>query len=290
MLGDLTAAEVARARARGGRRGALLGALERERRAVRVRVGGRGAPHRRRRRRPLPRRARRRAPGGLPDAFLGGRAGCAARARCAATRAAHGPFTTEQPRARCGVGPRSSSALRELERAGDAGARRAASRLAPRRGAGEREWCDVEVLRRLRRASLAALRREIEPAERRAYASFLPAWHGIDRHRAAGAGVDRLREQLVPLQGLALTPRTWEREVLPRRVGAYSTTWMDELCASGELVWVGAGALGRNDGRVALYFREDVALLGPPTRRGEAPQRRGGHAGDLRYTRAYARV
>ena len=105
---------------------------------------------------------------------------------------------------------------------------------------------------------LAALRREIEPAQRRAFAAFLPAWQGVDRHAAVGAGIERLREALVALQGLALTPRTWELEVLPRRVGAYSTTWMDELCAGGELVWVGAGALGRSDGRVALYFREDV--------------------------------
>ena len=52
--------------------------------------------------------------------------------------------------------------------------------------------------------------------------------------------------------------------MLPRRLGAYSPTWLDELCTSGELVWIGAGALGRNDGRVALYFREDVRLAGPP--------------------------
>ena len=52
--------------------------------------------------------------------------------------------------------------------------------------------------------------------------------------------------------------------MLPRRLGAYSPTWLDELCTSGELVWIGAGALGRSDGRVALYFREDVRLAGPP--------------------------
>ena len=52
--------------------------------------------------------------------------------------------------------------------------------------------------------------------------------------------------------------------MLPRRLGAYSPTWLDELCTSGELVWIGAGARGRNDGRVALYFREDVRLAGPP--------------------------
>jgi ATP-dependent helicase Lhr and Lhr-like helicase len=59
--------------------------------------------------------------------------------------------------------------------------------------------------------------------------------------------------------------------VLPRRTGAYSQAWMDQLCASGELVWVGAGALGRRSGRVALYFREDARWLGPPPFKGEPP-------------------
>ncbi len=68
----------------------------------------------------------------------------------------------------------------------------------------------------------------------------------------------------MPLQGVALTPKVWEGDVLPRRLGAYSPAWLDELCTSGELVWIGAGARGRSDGRVALYFREDVRLAGPP--------------------------
>ena len=67
----------------------------------------------------------------------------------------------------------------------------------------------------------------------------------------------------MPLQGVALTPEVWERDVLPRRLGAYSPAWLDQLTTSGELVWIGAGALGRT-GRVALYFREDVRLAGPP--------------------------
>jgi ATP-dependent helicase Lhr and Lhr-like helicase len=268
LIGDLSGAE-AQARVHAGVDAqALLTALERERRVVRVRLGGEeryiaaddaglyrdalGA---------VP-------PGGLPEAFLGDvpDALVVLLRRYAAT---HGPFPTALLAARYELPAAAVElALGELERSGAL----VRGELHPE-GEG-REWCEVEVLRRLRRASLAALRREIEPAERRAYAAFLPAWHGIDRF-SGGAGIDRLREQLGPLQGLALTPRTWEREVLPRRLGAYSSAWIDELCASGELVWVGAGALGRRDthggtgGRVALYFREDVALLGPPPRRGE---------------------
>ena len=117
-----------------------------------------------------------------------------------------------------------------------------------RPGGTTREWCDPEVLRRLRRASLAALRAEIEPADQRAFARFQASWQGVDRHPPTGAGVDRLREALVPLQGLALPLEVWERDVLPRRTGAYSPAWLDQLCASGEIVWVGAGALGRRSG------------------------------------------
>jgi len=202
-------------------------------------------------------------PGGLPAAFLDETTEPLARLvrRYART---HGPFTTRQLADRYAADP--GPVLRELERAGDL----VRGELRP--GGSEREWCDPEVLRRLRRASLATLRKEVEPAEQRALARFLPAWQGVDASPAGGAGVDRLREVLVPLQGLALAPEVWERDVLPRRAGAYSPSWMDQLCASGELVWVGAGAIGRGSGKVALYFREDARWLGPPTQKAEPPE------------------
>jgi ATP-dependent helicase Lhr and Lhr-like helicase len=240
----------------------MLGDLERERRAVEMRIGGEdrwiaaedaglyrdafGA---------VP-------PGGLPDAFLEEVEAPFERLvrRYART---HGPFTTRELHDRYAVDP--SPVLKALERAGDL----VRGELRP--GGGEREWCDTDVLRRLRRASLASLRKEVEPAEQRALARFLPAWQGVDASPASGAGVDRLREVLVPLQGLALAPAVWERDVLPRRTGAYSPTWLDQLCAGGELVWVGAGSLGRNSGKVALYFREDACWLGPPPFKGDRP-------------------
>jgi ATP-dependent Lhr-like helicase len=261
-VGDLTAAEVADRVLDGIDASAMLAELERERRAVRVRI-----------------RAEERwiaaddaglyrdavgamPPGGLPAAFVADvpEALKALMRRYAATR---GPFSATAARDRYGVDP--SAALTSLEQDGEL----VQGELRP--GGTQREWCDAEVLRRLRRASLAVLRKEIEPAEQRALARFSPNWQGVDRHPAAGAGIDRLRDVLVPLQGLALSAELWERELLPRRCGAYSPTWMDQLCAAGEVVWLGAGALGRSSGRVALYFRDDVDLLGPPPARADPP-------------------
>ncbi len=194
-------------------------------------------------------------PGGLPDSFLEpvDDPMAALVRRYAAT---HGPFPTRQLADRYGVDP--TPALRELEASGAL----VRGELLP--GGSEREWCDADVLRRVRRASLARLRKEVEAADRTELARFLPSWQNVDVHGRTGAGPDRLREALVPLQGVALTPKTWERDVLPRRLGAYSPAWLDELCTSGELVWLGAGSLGRSDGKVALYFREDVRIAGPP--------------------------
>ncbi len=182
-------------------------------------------------------------PGGLPDVFLEG--GPESLRRLVLRYAkGRGPFTTDQASARFGLDV--EPVLRELE------AEEQLVRGELRPGGTEREWCDPDVLRRLRRASLAALRREVEPVEQAALARFLPGWQAVDRRGT-------LREALVPLQGLALPVALWEAEVLPRRVTNYRPEQLDQLCATGELVWVGAGL-----DRVALYFREDAPVIGRP--------------------------
>jgi ATP-dependent helicase Lhr and Lhr-like helicase len=180
-------------------------------------------------------------PSGLPDAFLQGGPD-SLRQLVLRYAKGRGPFTTQQANARFGRDV--SGVLAELERADQL----VRGELRP--GGVEREWCDPDVLRRLRRASLAALRREVEPVEPPALARFLPGWHGVDRRAS-------LREALVPLQALPLPAALWESDVFPRRVPAYRAELLDALCASGEVVWVGAGS-----DRVALYFREDAAALG----------------------------
>jgi len=132
-----------------------------------------------------------------------------------------------------------------------------------RPGGADREWCDPEVLRMLRRRSLARLRKEVEPVSGAAYARCLTRWHGI-------GGVERLREALIQLEALALPASVLERDILPARVRGYQPRMLDELCAAGEFVWLGRGPLGRDDGRIALYRRERFRDLAPCPQ-GDAP-------------------
>jgi ATP-dependent Lhr-like helicase len=165
----------------------------------------------------------------------------------------HGPFTTAEVAGRLGVAAeRVASVLAELDQAG----RVVRGEFRP--GGTEREWCDVEVLRQLRRRTLAALRREIEPVEAEAYARFLIDWQGVG---SARRGIDGLVEVLGTLQGASIPASVLEADVLPARLRAYSPADLDALCAAGETVWVGAGALGSGDGRVRLLFRDQAAAL-----------------------------
>jgi ATP-dependent Lhr-like helicase len=275
-LGDLTEEEVAgRCSGAAAAATAWLAELEASRRAIRLRVGGEdrwiaiedagryrdavgAAP-----------------PAGVPAAFLAPAADSLGGllARWART---HGPFTAAEPARRWGLPPRVvEEALSALLGAGTI------LRGEFRPGGAEREWCDPEVLRQLRRRSLARLRREVEPVEQAAYARFLLAWQGV---APAGAGdppargavaLERLAEAVDQLAGLPIPASVLERDVLPARVPGYLPRMLDELGALGEVAWVGRGSLGRDDGRVALVRPGREGLLWPV----DGPGAGGGGAG-----------
>jgi ATP-dependent Lhr-like helicase len=132
----------------------------------------------------------------------------------------------------------------------------------------EREWCEISVLTQLRRRSLAALRREVEPVEQQALARFLPKWHDIDSQRK---GTDALVSALTALQGASLIASTLEIDVLPLRVRGYRASDIDELCTAGEVIWVGAGGLGASDGRIRFFFADQFSTLAPSLEWPEPP-------------------
>ncbi len=185
-------------------------------------------------------------------------------ARYAAT---HGPFLATAPASRLGAPvQRIVAALAALETEG----RVVRGEFRP--DGVEREWCDVDVLRQLRRRSLASLRREVEPVEPDAYARFALAWHGV--HTGARHGVDGLVEVLGQLQGAPIVASALETDVLASRLRGYSPAHLDALCTSGDVVWVGAGPIGAADGRVRLFFRDQARLLLPSTDPVEPPSGR----------------
>lgn len=164
----------------------------------------------------------------------------------------HGPFTVSEAAERFGIG--------------SAVARDVLARLANekrvvegefRPGASGSEWCDAEVLRRLRRRSLAAAREEVEPVSTATLGRFLPGWQHVGGSLRGLDGVVTVVEQLagVPVPASAL-----ESLILASRVRDYSPAMLDELTATGEVLWSGAGQISGKDGWVSLHLADSSPL------------------------------
>lgn len=162
------------------------------------------------------------------------------------------PFSADQVAARLGLGT--------------AVARDALGRLAARGRLTEgefrpdghgTEWCDPEVLRMLRRRSVAALRQEAEPVSPDTLARFLPAWQHVTDPLRGPAGLLSVIEQL---DGAVMPVSAVESLVLPSRVRDYQPAWLDELTTAGDVVWIGHSSLPGGDGRMSLHLAEDAAL------------------------------
>ncbi|MET3811268.1 crosslink repair DNA glycosylase YcaQ family protein [Arthrobacter sp. UYEF3] len=198
----------------------------------------------------------------------------------------HGPFTAAEAAARLGLGVAVvGTALKRLAAdgravegefrphvappedastaAGEADGATATPPLLPPL-AGSSEWCDAEVLRKLRRRSLAALRAEVEPVDGSAYGRFLPAWQNVrtpgGRGQSALRGLDGIITAVDQLSGLPIPASAWEPLVLAGRVSNYQPAMLDELMAAGEVLWSGAGSLPGNDGWVSLHLADSAEL------------------------------
>jgi ATP-dependent Lhr-like helicase len=169
----------------------------------------------------------------------------------------HAPFTTARAAARFGVETSSvEPALTVLNAQG----KLLEGEFHPQ--GTSREWCDPEVLRIVRRKTLARLRKEVEPVDEAVYARLIARWQGVSTPRR---GLDAILDAVELLQGVALPASVLEREILPARVREYRRGDLDALVAAGEVVWVGVDRLGRRDGRIALYTAQNFARLLPPS-------------------------
>jgi ATP-dependent Lhr-like helicase len=169
----------------------------------------------------------------------------------------HGPFTPREAADRFALDAAAvENALRLLAHEGRA------LEGGFRPGGLHREWCDAEMLRQIRRKSLARLRREVEPVEQHTLARFLTHWQGLLAPRRSGHGnLDGLLDAIESLQGAPLPASLVETAILPARIADYAPAGLDTLIAAGEVAWAGVEPMGERDGRIALFLADKLPLL-----------------------------
>ncbi len=169
----------------------------------------------------------------------------------------HGPFTLREAAERFALDTEVvEAALRQLAHEG----RVLEGGFRP--GGLHREWCDAEILRQIRRKSLAKLRREVEPVEQHTLARFLTHWQGVLAPRRTGtAHLDALLDAIESLQGAPLPASLLETSILPARIADFTSAGLDTLIAAGEVAWAGVEPIGERDGRIALFLADKLPLL-----------------------------
>ena len=192
-------------------------------------------------------------PPGIPEVFLAKAASPVEQILLRYARR-RGPFTTQDVADRFGfAGAQAEAHLCALADGGEL----VAGEFHP--SGQSSEWCHTDILRRIKKRTLAKLRGEVAPVSAEVFARFLPSWHGIGRD----AGSRSLFETLSVLEGMPVSYVELESKILPARVRNFSPQMLDELGAAGSLVWVGASTPGTRDGKVALFRRENIAALLP---------------------------
>ena len=170
----------------------------------------------------------------------------------------HGPFTLREVADRFGLDSQAvENTLRQLAAEG----RVLEGGFRP--NGFHQEWCDAEILRIIRRKSLARLRREVEPVEQRTLARFLTHWQGLVAPRR-GPNLDALLDAIESLQGAPLPATLLESAILPARLQSYTPDGLDTLIAAGEVAWTGVEPIGEHNGRIALYLADKLPLLAQP--------------------------
>ncbi|MEO3853258.1 DEAD/DEAH box helicase [Acrocarpospora sp. B8E8] len=105
------------------------------------------------------------------------------------------------------------------------------------------------------------------PDAQRGSGRMVSAYGSENRGSPGGRGsmqaMDALVNTIERLQGAAVPASALETLVLPGRVPGYSPALLDELTASGDVIWAGQGSLPGGDGWISLYFADTAPLLMP---------------------------
>ncbi|WPN23145.1 DEAD/DEAH box helicase [Pseudomonas marginalis] len=130
-------------------------------------------------------------------------------------------------------------------------------------GATQEQWCERHLLARIHRYTVKRLRREIEPVALQDFMRFLFDWqHLSDGTRGQGSAM--LPQIVGQFEGYAAATSAWDSDLLSARLKDYSSTWLDELCRSGKLVWTRlsnkTSAMALRSTPVVLLPRSHVGL------------------------------
>ena len=123
-------------------------------------------------------------------------------------------------------------------------------------------WMEPAVLTRVRHRSLDRARAAVAPVPPAALQRLVLERAGLDE---PGGGVDALAEALAALEGVWLPAGLWESVVLPARVADYQPAMLDELIATGEVVWQArpvSDAMSRSGAARRRTGAEDVPAPG----------------------------
>ncbi|GJL47941.1 ATP-dependent helicase [Citrobacter farmeri] len=139
-------------------------------------------------------------------------------------------------------------------------------------------WVNEDVFHRLRIRSLHAAREATRPVPATSYVRLLLERQGLissadgspARLPASSGGMlegsDGVTRVIEQLAGVGLSASLWESQIFPARVRDYSPDMLDELLATGEVIWSGQKKLGDDDGQVLLHLRDYLAeTLSPPS-------------------------
>lgn len=190
-----------------------------------------------------------------------------------------GPVNAEELAARVGLLPDSIAAgLEALEADGTVLRGRFRTGSGETDGNGSHiEWCDRGLLARIQRRTLQGLRKQIQPVRFQEFAQFVQTLQRLGNDDS-WAGTQAVREAIEMFQGFQLPASVWESHVLPARIPGYDPGWLDQLFATGDVVWgrpkpprmddarEKSGLLLHRSVSMSLMAREDLAWLLPAER------------------------
>ncbi|MHC8307567.1 DEAD/DEAH box helicase [Pseudomonas sp. PB3P13] len=122
----------------------------------------------------------------------------------------------------------------------------------------EEQWCERHLLARIHRYTVKRLRREIEPVALQDFMRFLFDWQHVSAANQ-GQGAAVLPAIVGQFEGYPAAASAWDSDILSARIKGYSSTWLDDLCRSGKLVWIRLTA--RNKGASTALRSTPILLL-----------------------------